>query len=383
MNRNVLLVDDEQHVLESYRRILRKNFQLITALGGEMALQIIKSKGPFSVVVTDMNMPGMNGIELLTEVKIIAPETTRMMLTGHADFNIAMEAVNEGNIFRFLTKPCRPENLIKVINDGIRQYELIKAEHELLNKTLQGSIKILIEILSMIDQEMFSKALKLRDFVRKISENQLIDGSWEIEVAALLARIGGVTIPGIVLKKMNKQDELTEVERTMISRIPKTGHDLLKNIPRLSEVARIILYQDKHFNGEGTPDDDIKGAQIPLGARIFKIFNDFTLLQDAGLDRSKVRDIMNAREGWYDESLLRKVLSDEVLDGKQLKRKTRETRKISVEDISTGMYLVDNLKTDTGQILVMAGQEITDALLIRVKNWSRVYKIKEPVYVTL
>lgn len=383
MNRNVLLVDDEQHVLESYRRILRKNFQLITALGGEMALQIIKSKGPFSVVVTDMNMPGMNGIELLTEVKIIAPETTRMMLTGHADFNIAMEAVNEGNIFRFLTKPCRPENLIKVINDGIRQYELIKAEHELLNKTLQGSIKILIEILSMIDQEMFSKALKLRDFVRKISENQLIDGSWEIEVAALLARIGGVTIPGIVLKKMNKQDELTEVERTMISRIPKTGHDLLKNIPRLSEVARIILYQDKHFNGEGTPDDDIKGAQIPLGARIFKIFNDFTLLQDAGLDRSKVRDIMNAREGWYDESLLRKVLSDEVLDGKQLKRKTRETRRISVEDISTGMYLVDNLKTDTGQILVMAGQEITDALLIRVKNWSRVYKIKEPVYVTL
>ncbi len=383
MNRNVLLVDDEQHVLESYRRILRKNFQLITALGGEMALQIIKSKGPFSVVVTDMNMPGMNGIELLTEVKINAPETTRMMLTGHADFNIAMEAVNEGNIFRFLTKPCRPENLIKVINDGIRQYELIKAEHELLNKTLQGSIKILIEILSMIDQEMFSKALKLRDFVRKISENQLIDGSWEIEVAALLARIGGVTIPGIVLKKMHKQDELTEVERTMISRIPKTGHDLLKNIPRLSEVARIILYQDKHFNGEGTPDDDIKGAQIPLGARIFKIFNDFTLLQDAGLDRRKVRDIMNAREGWYDESLLRKVLSDEVLDGKQLKRKTRETRRISVEEISTGMYLVDNLKTDTGQILVMAGQEITDALLIRVKNWSRVYKIKEPVYVTL
>lgn len=381
MSNLVLLVDDEENILSSYRRTLRKDFNLMTALGGELALEIIKSKGPFAVVVTDMQMPGMNGIEFLSRVKEISPDTIRMMLTGHADFNTAMEAVNEGNIFRFITKPCSPENLIHIINDGIRQYELIKGEQELLNKTLQGSIKILIEILSMIDQEMFSRALQLRDFIRKISERRIISANWELEIAALLAQIGIVTVPSVVIEKVRNNQNLSEVEKSMLERVPSIGHDLLKNIPRLTAVAKIIKYQSKRFNGEGPPLDSVKGTQIPTGSRIFKIYHDFCDLLETGHSRSEARAILNERIGWYDPTLLNVILSDEVLDDKEAARELRTVKQIKIEDIRTGHILADGLETNTGQLLVMSGQEITEALLIRIRNWARLYKIKEPIYV--
>ena len=138
MTNKILFVDDEQHILTSYRRIFRKDYQISSALGPELALDIIQEKGPFAIVISDMRMPVMNGVQLLSKIKELSPDTVRIMLTGFADFNTAMEAVNEGNIFRFLTKPCPPDTLQKVIKDALRQYQLIKVEQELLNKTLKG-----------------------------------------------------------------------------------------------------------------------------------------------------------------------------------------------------------------------------------------------------
>ena len=174
MNEKVLFVDDDAAVLSTFRRTLRKKFQLITAMGGETALEQIQSKGPFAVVVSDMRMPGMNGVQLLAKIKEKNPDTVRMMLTGYADFNTAMEAVNEGNIFRFLTKPCPPDLLAQALEDAARQYRLIKSEQELLNKTLKGSIQVLIEILSIVDQQSFSQVTKLRDYVRRLSKEKVI-----------------------------------------------------------------------------------------------------------------------------------------------------------------------------------------------------------------
>ena len=130
MKPKVLLVDDEPNIIHSYSRGLRKDWDMTTALSGEEGLKAIESDGPFALIVSDFNMPRMNGITFLAETIKVSPESVRMMLTGEGDFQIATQAVNEGNIFRFITKPCPLEQLEKALQEGYRQYRLLQLEKE-------------------------------------------------------------------------------------------------------------------------------------------------------------------------------------------------------------------------------------------------------------
>src|SRR5579872_894961 len=151
MSEKVLFVDDDANILSAYQRHLRRHVALDTALGGLEALSRIADGGPYAIVISDMRMPEMNGVEFLTKVRTLAPNTVRMMLTGNADQKTAMDAVNEGCIFRFLTKPCSPETLTQAIDAGMEQYRLITAEAELLEKTLTGSMAMVTEMMAAAD----------------------------------------------------------------------------------------------------------------------------------------------------------------------------------------------------------------------------------------
>jgi DNA-binding NtrC family response regulator len=120
----ILLVDDEPSVLEALQRQFHKQFHIHTALGGEKGLTMVRIQGPFAVVVSDCRMPGIGGIQFLALVRKVAPDTVRMMLTGNTDLETAMEAVNQGEIFRFLTKPCPPDTFQVALEAGIKQYRL-------------------------------------------------------------------------------------------------------------------------------------------------------------------------------------------------------------------------------------------------------------------
>jgi FixJ family two-component response regulator len=134
LEEKILFVDDEPAVLDGYQRLLRNQFHISAALGGEQALTLIQSAGPFAVVISDMRMPGMNGAQFLARVRERAPDTVRMLLTGHADLDVAIEAVNEGKIFQFLTKPCEREILVKAIRGGLEKYRVAAAEKEIVRK---------------------------------------------------------------------------------------------------------------------------------------------------------------------------------------------------------------------------------------------------------
>ncbi|HUL31620.1 MAG TPA: response regulator, partial [Thermodesulfobacteriota bacterium] len=119
MENKILFVDDDANLLASYERQLRKQFPIETSLGVKEGLVAIKERSPYAVVVSDLRMPEMDGIQFLSKVREITPDTVRMMLTGYADLQNTIDAVNEGNIFRFLTKPCSPETLVKSLSAGI------------------------------------------------------------------------------------------------------------------------------------------------------------------------------------------------------------------------------------------------------------------------
>lgn len=126
----VLFVDDEHLILDGYKRMLRGEFKVDTAVGGEQGLTSIRDRGPYAVVISDMRMPGMSGTQFLTRVRQKAPDTVRMLLTGFADIDAAMEAVIQGNVFRYLAKPCEKEVLVGAINAGVSQYRLAMVERE-------------------------------------------------------------------------------------------------------------------------------------------------------------------------------------------------------------------------------------------------------------
>lgn len=138
MNKRILFVDDETNVLHAYRRNLRNLFDVHIASDGYEGLKIINENEPFAVVISDYRMPEMDGIEFLHKVKEISPDTVRIVLTGYADLQTAIDAINEGNIFRFLTKPIPNDKLIISLNDAIEQYRLITTEKELNRKLAEA-----------------------------------------------------------------------------------------------------------------------------------------------------------------------------------------------------------------------------------------------------
>ena len=123
MNKRVLLVDDEPEVLEGYQRMLSRQFEIETALGGEAGLASIRDRGPFGVVIADLRMPGMDGVQFLSRVRQAAPNTVRVVLSGNADLQTAVDAVNQGYIFRFLSKPCEEKVLTDAITRALLQHD--------------------------------------------------------------------------------------------------------------------------------------------------------------------------------------------------------------------------------------------------------------------
>ena len=130
MSNRVLFVDDDPKILAAFQRQLRKKVVIETVESGAEGLEVLRRSGPFSLVVTDYCMPSMNGIEFLGRAREIAPETVRIMLTGSADLGAAIQAVNQGNIFRFLTKPCSSDNLLEAVQAGIHEYRRTHKERK-------------------------------------------------------------------------------------------------------------------------------------------------------------------------------------------------------------------------------------------------------------
>jgi DNA-binding NtrC family response regulator len=212
MSDKILFVDDEPILLQGYQRLLRKDFQISTAVGGAAALLLVKQEGPFGVIVSDMRMPEMNGIEFLTRVRKLAPDTVRIMLTSGSDLDVAIHAVNEGNIFRFLSKPANKDTLAKTLTDSLAQYHLVCAEKELLENTLRGTVYVLTEVLSLVSPAAFSRAARVRRYVQHVVTKLSLAHPWKYEVAAMMSQLGCVTLDPNTLETVYSGQDLSPEE---------------------------------------------------------------------------------------------------------------------------------------------------------------------------
>ena len=375
MIEKVLVVDDEENILNAMKRHLRKQFRIETASDAKEGLERIAKDGPYSVILSDLRMPGMDGIEFLSIAREMSPHSVRMMLTGNADLKAAIEAVNEGNIFRFLTKPCHINILAKALNAGIEQYRLITAERELLEKTLMGSINILIQILELVNPEAFGRSSRIKQYVHDIALCMKASDIWRLETAAMLSQIGSIILPEQIAGKISSGESLTEKETRLFEMYPSIASDLISNIPRMKKISEMIAYQEKHFDGSGFPRDTLKEKQIPLGARILKVALDFDSLEAAGYSKADAISQLVKRSGWYDPDVLTALVV--VMRSKQ----RYEIRSVTINDLNENMTLEYDLQTLKGQLLTKKGQKLNKPMIARLKNFAGTVGIREPIRV--
>jgi response regulator RpfG family c-di-GMP phosphodiesterase len=372
----ILFVDDDSNLLASYKRQLRKQFVIETASEGKLGLEAITDQGPYAVVVSDLRMPGMDGIQFLCRVREISPDSVRMMLTGYADVKTAIEAVNEGNIFRFLTKPCHPDDLFKALIAGMHQYRLITAERELLEKTLNGSIRMLSEVLSLLNPEAFGRTSRVARYVKEIALEMGLPKVWQFETATVLSQVGCIIFPQDVLKKIYRGEELTEKESQLLDTHPAIASHLVAHIPRMEEIVEIIAYQGKRFDGSAVPSDSRKGEQIPLGARILKVVLDFDTLEISRNSKDALLQLKQ-RSGWYDPRVLSALEAVMVTEAEYL------MRAVTPRELEAGMIFAEDVRTVNGVLLISKGHEVSKPLLERLMNIGMTSGIQEPIQVLI
>jgi len=380
-DRKILFVDDDENLLAAFQRNFRRRFVFDTAPGGPEGLEFLRTAGPYAVIVADMRMPGMDGVEFLEQARPLAPGAVRIMLTGNADQQTAVDAVNRGQVFRFLNKPCPPDVLVPAIETALQQFDLQEMERELLEGTLTGSVKVMAEVLGMVAPDALGRGQRLRESMRRFAQFVGAAPLWEFEISALLSPIGYASLPPRLLQRISAGANLTTEETAIIRRVPQIGHDLLAGIPRLDSVARTILYQHKAFDGSGFPADECGGEHLPLGARLLKILDDRLTLEADGVAKQRAFEVMRARSGTYDPALLEQcfVCFQEFLA--QTISADRPVRTLYVRELQVDQVVVSEITTPQGFVLVGAGHRLSAMVLRRLRNYEQLGEVKEPVYV--
>jgi len=237
---SILCVDDEARVVEGLALHLRKDYRVHTALSGDEGLQKLKEMPGIAVVISDMRMPNMDGATFLKRVMRAYPDTTRMLLTGEPGRDAAVNAVNEGQIFRFLTKPCGPEQLKTAIEAAVIHHRLVIAERQLMQETLIGCIQALTDVLAMTNPVAFGRASRVKRTVVKLCESMSMAGFWQLEAATMLSQLGYISLPPELADKLYYGERLTPEEQTLAEGVPQVSKNLIGHIPRLEPVLQIL-----------------------------------------------------------------------------------------------------------------------------------------------
>jgi putative nucleotidyltransferase with HDIG domain len=296
MSETVLFVDDEENVLNSVERIfVGSGLRILRALSAEEALSIIK-KEEIAVLVSDNLMPGIRGVELLSMSRTISPDTVKILMTGHADIPTAIDAINRGEVFRFIEKPWDNTVLVDTISEGIERYRILhslRIKDEAITRSLAQTIELKDRCTSGHCERVARYALRLAKALAVSSEMQkgVMYGSW-------LHDCGKIGVPEAIL---NSPQRLTESEWITIKQHPAWGADIARQAELSPVVVNIIQSHHERWDGSGYPAG-IAGIDIPLEARIVSIADAFDAMTTDrpyhnALPQRRAREIMEELAG--------------------------------------------------------------------------------------
>jgi CheY-like chemotaxis protein len=373
VGQRILMVDDETRILDALRRTLRGSYDLTTAASGAEALsaqrKALGENDPFAVIVSDMMMPGMNGAEFLTEARKADPDAVRIILSGQADLQSTIAAVNQADLYRFLTKPVEPGELTRALDDGLRQYRLVTAEKELLEGTLQGAVNVLTELLSMSAPEAFSRTARVKTLVEAGAVAAGVSDDWRLGIAASLSQIGCIALPDLVLRQVELGADLSPAELAMYQAHPRVARGLLERIPRLDDVAKWVGRQPT--TPGGPPAKDAELAEI-----VFAAATSYLCAYESTGTPGKAAHTLFLGGGNYPTPVV-----DALQRAAASLTATGTIREVTAKQVRPGMVLEQDVVTVTGMVLVRKGERINDTLALRLHNFADSVGVVEPITV--
>ncbi len=430
---NVLFVDDEENVLRSMRRLFMDvdGISILTAMSGKEGLGMLKNS-EVAVIVSDQKMPEMSGSEFLEKARKMQPESVRIVLTGYADINAAMDAVNKGGASKYITKPWDDNDLMLTVLNSVEIYNLKKEnkrlteltrkqneelkkwstelefyvqqqtvdltrqnkELERLNERLNRNIKDFISSFSNLIELKDKSVSNHSNSVAAISKEMAIKmgmNSSEAETIAIAAQlhdIGKIGISDVVLLKTSAEmspDEIVEYRKHTVR-----GQAAIDFIEDLRSAGVLIRHHHEWFNGKGFPDG-IKEKQIPVGSRIIAIADQFDRLIHGTFQIHAVQGVLDkikASLGTQFDPEMFKFLTDVVKERFasifkeiEIDLKTRIEIELTVNDVMPGMIVSRDIRSGTGLLLLSAGSVLNDKNIATLKRGYHIDPAKTGVFI--
>lgn len=295
----VMCVDDEPRVLESLRDSLRRRFDVVTTTNGFEALRLLAAD-PCQVLLSDMRMPMVDGARFLTLAREHAPDTVRLLLTGQSTLDDAVVAVNEGEIFRLLLKPCPHRTLIEALDAAVDRHRTLVHERELSAESLHGSVRSFLRMAAAVDPDAPQRAARMRE---RAAELAALAGrvplARELGWACEVAQVGVLALPEPMRRHLAARAHIGRSQAAELERLPVLAAQFTAAIPMLGPVTHLLREagQDLVPTRHGV-------AGTPPAARILRIVLDAELLEARGAAPAAAFDAMRERAGRYDRELL-------------------------------------------------------------------------------
>ena len=417
---NILFVDDEENILSSLTRLFRREgYNIFTAGSGPAGLEILKQQN-ISLILSDQRMPEMIGAEFLSLAKDVSPETIRIMLTGHTDIKSAMDAINKGAVYRFITKPWNDDEIRITVKEALRNYDLVQ-ENRALNELTAAQNAELKDLNQNLEKKVEERTAEVRRLYSQLNES-FFDAIWAfagivevydpylgghskrvaamtravalemgiedkevdiIEAAALLHDIGLIAVPRTIMVK--PVNSLSRDEAAIVQQHPILGQDMIKGVENLRSVGMLIRHHHERFNGKGYPDG-LSGQAIPLGARIVSLCDLFDELQNKRQSSKMVpaheilRIFLADTSGFFDPDVVA-VLKAQI--GQQEVPEVKEPTEIAIpiRSLQTGMKLSLPLLSVEGKLLIGQNSVLTDHIIDRLRKFDRLGHIDGDAFV--
>lgn len=373
----ILCVDDEPNVLEGLVANLRRRYRVQTAANGPAGLEIIAQQTePFAAVVSDMQMPGMDGATFLAQVRKVTPDTTRLLLTGHAELTAAVAAVNDGGVFRFLTKPCPPDQLLRAMADACRQYEMRRAEKILVEQTLKGTVSVLSEVMSLAAPLAFGRANRIRRTVRWTVEMLGLPDAWKYELAAMLSQIGLVGVEEELIERVVGNVEPDFGDKKAFEAHAEVARRMLQRIPRLETVAGMIALQCRDVSLQQAVRSVEQGDAQKLGGHILRAALDLDAQVQNGQDPLAVLLRMRTLRNVYNPTVVEAMRQAQERYG-------QPDQRVRIDELVTGMILLEPVCTLGGAVVVPKGYEVTRTVKASLVRFATGRGLREPILVQM
>ncbi len=269
MAESVLFVDDEENILSSVARLFPDSgIRIFTACSAAAALHILRRED-IAVLVSDNLMPGMKGIELFSRAREMSPDTIRVLMTAYADLRTAIDAINTGEVFRFIVKPWKNEVLVAAVSEGIGRYRLVRS----LKSADEPTLLSLAQTIELKDPYTRGHCDRVARYALMMADALQLDKRRRVEVkhGSWLHDCGKIGIPESIL---NYRGPLSEKEREIVRKHPLWGADVARQANLSKSIVNIILYHHERFDGKGYPTG-MGGKDIPLEARIVAVADTF------------------------------------------------------------------------------------------------------------